>query len=198
MTPADEKSPGDITVLLHRWREGDTGARDQVMALAYDTLHMLARRFLSSERRGHTIQPTELVNEAFLRLARSNPTLNDRVHFFAVAANITRRILVDHARARQRERRGGGMASVPFEDDMVVTEESFSRMVEIDAALDKLASIDFRKARIVELVFFGGMTKDEAAVAMGVSPSTLFRDLKFAKVWLSKELALHQNSVDAP
>lgn len=168
------------------------------MELAYTQLHSLARRFLGGERKGHTIQPTELVNEAFLRLARSNPSLNDRIHFFAVAANVTRRVLVDHARAKRRERRGGGWSPVSFDDTMAVTEESFSRMVEIDAALDKLMAIDERKARIVELIFFGGMTKDEAAVAMGLSPSTLFRDLKFAKAWLAKELEVPRPNEEAP
>ncbi|MCW5962959.1 MAG: sigma-70 family RNA polymerase sigma factor [Bryobacterales bacterium] len=196
--PDSEVPQGDITVLLHRWRDGDEGARDQLMELAYEQLHSLARRFLGGERKGHTIQPTELVNEAFLRLARSNPSLNDRIHFFAVAANVTRRVLVDHARAKRRERRGGGWAPVSFEESMAVTEESFSRMVEIDAALDKLAAIDERKARIVELIFFGGMTKEEAAMAMGLSPSTLFRDLKFAKAWLAKELEVQRPNEDAP
>jgi RNA polymerase sigma factor (TIGR02999 family) len=182
------RDPGDITLLLRRWREGDDAARDQLMELAYDQLHSLARRYLGGERQGHTIQATELVNEAFLRLAKSNPSLNDRIHFFAVAANVTRRILVDHARSKRRNRRGGGAVMVPFDEAMLVTEESFSQMVEIDAALDKLAALDERKARIVELVFFGGLSKEEAAVAMGLSPSTLFRDLKFAKAWLAKEL----------
>ncbi len=186
--------PGDITILLRRWQDGDEAARDQLIELAYEQLHSLARRFLRGERQGHTIQPTELVNEAFMRLARSNPSLNDRIHFFAVAANITRRILVDHARAKRRERRGGGVAIVPFEDAIQATEESFSQVVEMDAALDKLAAIDPRKARIVELVFFGGLTKEEAAVAMDLSPSTLFRDLKFAKAWLAKELSVRQVS----
>lgn len=189
-----EGLPGDITILLRRWQDGDEAARDQLIELAYEQLHSLARRFLRGERQGHTIQPTELVNEAFMRLARSNPSLNDRIHFFAVAANITRRILVDHARAKRRERRGGGVAIVPFEDAIQATEESFSQVVEMDAALDKLAAIDPRKARIVELVFFGGLTKEEAAVAMDLSPSTLFRDLKFAKAWLAKELSVRQVS----
>ncbi len=183
-----ERFPGDITVLLRRWRDGDDTARNQLMELAYEQLHSLARRYLGGERQGHTIQATELVNEAFLRLAKSNPSLNDRIHFFAVAANVTRRILVDHARAKRRDRRGGGAAVVPFDEAMLVSEESFSQMVEIDAALNKLAGLDERKARIVELVFFGGLTKEEAAVAMELSPSTLFRDLKFAKAWLAKEL----------
>lgn len=189
-----EKPPGDITVLLHRWREGDESARDEVIALAYDQLHSLARRFLSGERRDHTIQPTELVNEAFLRLARSNPSLNDRVHFFAVAANITRRILVDYARSKARSRRGGGAVAVPFEETMAISKDSVAQVLEIDTALDKLAAVDHRKARIIELVFFGGMSVDEAALVMGVSPSTLFRDLKFAKAWLAKELTSQQNT----
>lgn len=158
------------------------------MELAYEQLHTLARRFLGTERQGHTLQPTELVNEAFLRLAGSNPSLKDRIHFFAVAANVTRRVLVDHARARNRNKRGGGAVAVVLDETMAVTEESFSRMVEIDAALDRLTAIDERKARLVELVFFGGLTKDETAEATGLSPATVFRELKFAKAWLAKEL----------
>jgi RNA polymerase sigma factor (TIGR02999 family) len=183
-----DSSPGDFTVLLHRWRDGDESARDTLMELAYEQLHTLARRFLGSERQGHTLQPTELVNEAFLRLAGSNPSLKDRIHFFAVAANVTRRVLVDHARARNRDKRGGGAVPVALDETMAITEESFSRMVEIDAALDRLTAIDERKARLVELVFFGGLTKDETAEATGLSPATVFRELKFAKAWLAKEL----------
>ena len=158
------------------------------MELAYDQLHALARRYLNGERRGHTLQATELVNEAFMRLAGSAPDLKDRIHFFAVAANVTRRVLVDHARGRSRAKRGNGLDPVSFEEAMAVTEESFAQMIEIDQALDRLSAIDERKARIVELVFFGGLTKEEAAAAMDLSVSTLFRELKFAKAWLAKEL----------
>lgn len=182
------ESAGDITVLLRRWRAGDLSARDSLMELAYDQLHALARRYLGGERPGHTLQATELVNEAFLRLAGSNPELKDRIHFFAVAANVTRRILVDHARGRSRNKRGGGAIPVRLDEAMAITEESFSQMVEIDAALDRLKTLDERKARIVELIFFGGLTKEEAAIALDVSVSTLFRELKFAKAWLAKEL----------
>lgn len=181
-------SPGDFTVLLHRWRDGDESARDTLMELAYEQLHALARRFLGSERQGHTLQPTELVNEAFLRLAGSNPSLKDRIHFFAVAANVTRRVLVDHARARRRGKRGGGAIPVLLDETMAVTDDNFARMVEIDEALDRLAALDERKARLVELVFFGGLTKEETAEATGLSPATVFRELKFAKAWLAKEL----------
>jgi RNA polymerase sigma factor (TIGR02999 family) len=189
-------SPGDFTVLLHRWRDGDESARDTLMELAYEQLHALARRFLGSERQGHTLQPTELVNEAFLRLAGSNPSLKDRIHFFAVAANVTRRVLVDHARARRRGKRGGGAIPVLLDETMAVTDDNFTRMVEIDEALDRLAALDERKARLVELVFFGGLTKEETAEATGLSPATVFRELKFAKAWLAKELERRNPSAE--
>jgi RNA polymerase sigma factor (TIGR02999 family) len=189
-------SPGDFTVLLHRWRDGDESARDTLMELAYEQLHALARRFLGSERQGHTLQPTELVNEAFLRLAGSNPSLKDRIHFFAVAANVTRRVLVDHARARRRGKRGGGAIPVILDETMAVTDDNFARMVEIDEALDRLAALDERKARLVELVFFGGLTKEETAEATGLSPATVFRELKFAKAWLAKELERRNASAE--
>jgi RNA polymerase sigma factor (TIGR02999 family) len=142
------------------------------------------------------LQPTELVNEAFLRLAGSNPSLKDRIHFFAVAANVTRRVLVDHARARRRGKRGGGAIPVILDETMAVTDDNFARMVEIDEALDRLAALDERKARLVELVFFGGLTKEETAEATGLSPATVFRELKFAKAWLAKELERRNASAE--
>ena len=185
MTP-DTKS---VTKLLHDLRGGDRRAFDDLIPIVYDQLHKLAAYSLRAERPGHTLPATALVHEAYLRLVGSDVSWNDRVHFYAVASRVMRRILVDHAKASQRDKRGGGAVKVPLEDAVAVAAQTPSSIVSLDEALERLAARDKRKSEIVELLFFGGMTYDETAEALGVSAATVHRELKMAKAWLHGELA---------
>ena len=177
-----------VTQLLGAWREGDTDALHSLMPLVYDQLHRIASGYLRRERADHTLQSTALINEAFLALADSDVSLTNRVHFFAVAANAMRRILIDHARAANRLKRGGCMLQVTFIDDEVGTVDAIS-LLGLDGALDKLAELDERKARIVELHYFGGLNYDEIATVLGVSAATVSRELRFSKAWMRTELS---------
>jgi len=178
-----------ITELLREWREGKREALDRLPPVVYDELHQLARRYMRGERAGHTLQPTAVVHEAYLRLVNADVPWQDRVHFFAVAARLMRRILVDHAKSRRRAKRGGGGVRVTLEDALVVSAEPPPELVVLDEALEELAARDDRKARIVELHFFGGLTYDELAEAVQVSTATVHRELRLAKAWLQRELA---------
>jgi|SRR5579883_510748 len=177
-----------ITSLLHAWREGDDSARDAVMAIVYEQLRTLAGRVLQSENSGHTLQPTAIVHEAYLRLVKTDIPWEDRIHFFSLAARLMRRILVDHARTKHRVKRGGGMAVLPFEDSLQVATDDPTPLLELDAALDRLAEFDARKARIVELFYYGGLTQEEIGAATELSPSTVLRELKMARAWLQNQL----------
>ncbi len=177
-----------VTTLLHHWRAGDKAALDQLTPLIYDDLWRIAARQLRAERSGHTLQATALVNEAFARLADAEIAWQDRAHFFAIAARLMRRILTDYGRARQRDKRGGGIRPVTLHEDSGTPVET-DRLLELDAALTKLARIDERKSDILVLHFFGGMTYDEMAEALGISAATVDRDLRLAKAWLANELA---------
>jgi RNA polymerase sigma factor (TIGR02999 family) len=179
----------EFTKLLHASREGNAEAFESLMPLVYQELHRIAHRCLSSERDGHTLQTTALVNEAYLRLAGSAPEYNDRTHFFALAARTMRRILVDYAKARMTNKRGGGAYKVELEDALAIESEPDDRIIEIDRALTALEQQDPRKAQIVELIFFSGMTREEAAEAMGLSPATVFRELRLAKAWIHAALS---------
>ena len=184
------ESTPPITQLLREWRSGSREALDRLTPLVYGELRRLARRSMRGERVGHTMQPTALVHEAYLRLAGAQVDWQDRVHFFSMAARLMRRILVDHARAARRARRGGGMERVTLHDGLGVAEPSGALdLVALDDALSELSAQDERKARIVELHFFGGLTYDEVAAAVGVSAATVHRDLRLAKAWLRKELS---------
>ena len=176
----------EVSRLLVAWKQGDDIARDQLMALVYDELHQLAGRYMRSERQ-MTLQPTALVNEAYLRLADAGVPWTGRVHFFAVAAGIMRRILVDEARRRRADKRGGG--EVPLQlDEALVAIQPASDLLALDLALERLASVDERKCRVLELRFFAGLTIDETAAALEVSHATVERDLKMARAWLADEL----------
>ena len=174
----------DITELLAQWSSGQREAMDRLIPLVYQQLLSLARRRMSLEAPDHSLRPTELVHEAYLRLIRSEIPAKNRAHFYAICAQLMRRILVDHARASLREKRGGGAVMVPLDGMDVVSPGTPERVLAIHEVLEKLAELDARKAQVVELVVFGGVEQDIAAEALDISPATLRRDLKLAKAWL--------------
>ena len=181
--------PTDVTGLLLAWGRGDAAALDRLIPLVHGHLHEIARRCMAGERQGQTLQATALVNEAYLRLADSKKlSLRDRAHFFALSARMMRRILVDHARARQSAKRGGLDARVTFDEALVVTKEPGDELVALDDALVALAQFDERKSRVVEMRFFAGLSVDETAAALDVSPDTVMRDWRIAKAWLEREM----------
>lgn len=166
-------SPTEVTQLLINWRHGDQAALDQLMPIVYDELHRLADRYMSRERPDHTLQATALVHEAYLRLVTMDVSWQDRAHFFAVAAQLMRRILVDHARSHQYAKRGGGARKVSLDEATIVSEARAADLVALDDALTSLATMDPRKSRIIELRFFGGLTVEETAEVLSVSPATI-------------------------
>jgi RNA polymerase sigma factor (TIGR02999 family) len=177
-----------VTSLLRNWREGDQAAFDELVPLVYSELRKLAARQLRGERASHTFRPTELVAELYLKLAGSQPAeWNDRVHFFAVAARSMRQVLVDHARRRDADKRGGGERPVELPTGLPGGERA-TDLVELDRALDALAQHDERKARVVELHYFGGLEQPEIAKLLGVHVNTVARDLRFAESWLFAQL----------
>jgi RNA polymerase sigma-70 factor (ECF subfamily) len=176
-----------VTGLLHAWSGGDRAALDELIPLVHKQLRQLARRHLARERPGHTMQPTALVNEAYIRLVRERGMAwRDRAHFLAVAAQLMRFILVDHARRHRYKKRGGGTPTVALDID--VEDPRPAGILAIDGALDDLAKIDERKARVVEMRVFGGLSVAESAQLLGVSPETVTRDWRFARAWLQREL----------
>jgi RNA polymerase sigma factor (TIGR02999 family) len=181
--------PKNVTQLLQQSRSGNKVAFDELMPVVYDQLHKLAARCFRAERPGHTLRTTALVHEAYLRLVDSDVAYNDRVHFYAVAARVMRRILVDHAKAQHREKRGGDVEQISLEQGADVGAQPPAHLLDLDEALERLAARDRRKSEVVELLFFGGLTYDEAAAALEISPATLHRELKMAKAWLFNELA---------
>ena len=179
----------DVTVLLKAWADGDATALEQLVPLVNRELHKLARQFMASEGAGHSLQPTALINEAYLRLiGGAQVEWRDRAHFFATSARLMRRILVDVARSKRYLKRGGGAAMAPLDDAADVAVDRAPDLVALDLALEALAQIDFRKSRVVELRFFGGLSVQETALALEVSPGTVNRDWQFAKSWLRREL----------
>jgi RNA polymerase sigma factor (TIGR02999 family) len=193
-----EVSRREVTGLLHRWRDGDAAALEQLVPLVYDQLHRLARHYLRGERSGHTLQTTALVHEACLRLIGPSPAdWNGRAHFYAVAARVMRRLLVDHARARRGPRRGGEAIRVALDGAAVVPERA-DDLVALDDALRRLAELDPRKIQIVELRYFGGLSVEETADALGVSAITVKREWPRIKAWLFRELAGDERRGDGP
>jgi RNA polymerase sigma-70 factor (ECF subfamily) len=185
-------SPG-VTKLLRAWSEGENAALDQLIPLVYQELRCLARWYMYGERAGHTLQTTALVNEAYLRLIDSRKVQwQSRVHFFAISAQLMRRILVDFARSRRYQKRGGGWQKVTFDEGLTVPPRQARDLVRLDSALDALARTDARKARVVELRFFGGLSVEETAEALKVSPDTVLRDWRLAKAWLAREMGKTQ------
>lgn len=180
----------EITQLLVAWSSGDESALAQLAPLVHDELHRLAHHYMSRERAGHTLQTTALVNEAYLRLIDwKNVRWQNRAHFFAVSAQLMRRILVDVARAHNYEKRGGGRRRVELDKAAVVADDKSTNIVALDEALKALAELDERQSRVVELRFFGGLTNDEVAEVLKVSEATVRRDWSLARAWLHRELA---------
>ncbi|HWO26818.1 MAG TPA: sigma-70 family RNA polymerase sigma factor [Kofleriaceae bacterium] len=178
-----------ITALLHAWAQGDRDALDRLTPLVYGELHHLAGAYLRRERSDHTLSPTALISEAFLRLVvGEHPAYEHRVQFFAVAARHMRRILIDHARGRTAGKRGGRDRPVTFDEALVATADRPEELVALDDALEALASVDERKARAVELRYFGGMSHKEIADALAVHENTVARDLRLAQAWLHRHM----------
>ena len=184
-----KSAQGEITQLLTDWSEGNEAALKKLLPLVYGELHRLANAYMRRERQDHTLQTTALVHEAYLRLVgQQNVQWQTRAHFFAVAARVMRNILVDHARGRGRAKRGEGKPGLPLGDVAVMSDERADELVAVNTALDGLAAIDPRKGRVFELRYFGGMSVDEAAEALKVSPATVTRDWRMARAWLRREL----------
>jgi RNA polymerase sigma-70 factor (ECF subfamily) len=179
----------EVTRLLHDWRRGDQGALDKLMPLVYDELHRLAHRYMLREHGGNTLQTTAVVNEAYLRLIDAQHIeWKDRAHFFAISANLMRRILVEFARSRGRYKRGGDVRKVELDEAFVLSPQRGADLVVLDDALTALAAMDERKAKVIELRFFGGLSVEETAEVLDVSPDTVMRDWRLAKVWLWREM----------
>ena len=181
--------PSDVTELLLKWKDGDASALDRLMPLVYDELRRLARRCLRRERAGHTMQTTTLVHEAYLRLIDANRIpWEDRAHFFAIAAQLMRRVLVDEARKRHFKKRGGEFTRISLDEAMTVSRERERELMALDEALDRLATFAARKCRVVELRFFAGMSIEETAAALNISTDIVKREWRTAKLWLLHEL----------
>lgn len=184
----EQAKPNSITRLLLDWRNGDQRALDRLLPLIYEELRGLAGGYMRAERPGHTLQATALVHEAYVRLINMDISWQDRAHFFAVAARSMRRILVDHARARGRDRRGAGAKPVSMNEALLVTPPPSDDLLALDEALDRLAAFDPAKSRAVELHYFGGLSYEEAAEVLQVAPSTVHREVTIARAWLHREL----------
>lgn len=179
----------DVTGLLLKWGQGDQEALSRLIPLVHQELHRIARRCMAGERVGNSLQATALVNEAYLRLVDGTAVAwHDRAHFLAVSARVMRRILVDRARARLAEKRGGQAARVTFDEALVVTDEARLDFIALDDALQALATFDERKSRVIEMRFFGGLSVEETAAVLEVSPATVMGDWRLAKAWLKREM----------
>lgn len=185
-TRAPAPSPGEVTRLIEAWRAGDESARDRLIPVVYEQLRRRAAGHLRRERRGHTLRPTDLVHETYLRLLAQDPAWQNREQFFAVASRMMRRILVDHARRRSAAKRG--RLCVTLVEDLARAEVAEPDLLDLDAALEELTALDERQARLVDLRFFGGLRIEEAASVLGVSPATAHRDWALAKAWLYRRL----------
>ena len=178
-----------VTDLLTRWSEGDDAVLAELTPLVYEELRRLAHRQMGAERTDHTLQTTALVSEAYLRLAdQTNPRWQNRAHFFAVAARAMRQILVSYARSQRAEKRGGGALKIELDEAALVSPEESKQIVDLHEALETLATLDSRKAQVVELKYFGGLNYDEMAEVLKISPVTVRRDWEFARAWLHTEL----------
>ncbi len=179
----------EITGLLQAWSQGESSALERLLPLVHGELRRLAGRYMARERDGHLLQTTALVNEAYLRLVDAgNLRWQDRAHFYAISANLMRRILVDYARSRGSRKRGGDLRQVELEESACLSPEPDENLLDLDEALKALAEIDARKARVVELRFFGGMSLEESAEVLQVSADTVWRDCDLAKTWLYRRL----------
>ncbi len=189
MASSAMSDPHEVTKLLADWSEGDEAALEKLTPVVYEELHRLAHRYMHGQRPDHTLQTTALANEAYLRLVdQSPPSFKNRSHFFAVAATAMRQILLNHARDLQRQKRGGGASKVELESAALVSPEQTKTVLDVDEALERLALLDPRKARIVELKYFGGLHEDEIAGVLKISAITVRRDWRFARAWLYTEM----------
>jgi len=190
--------PTQVTRLLIDWKQGDTKALDQLIPLVYQELRQLAGGYLRNERLDHTLQPTALLHEAYLRLVEQEmPEWQSRAHFFGVAARLMRQILVDHARTHNASKRGSALQKLSLDEALpVYNYESKATILSLDEALNRLASFDERKARVIEMRAFGGMTVEDTALALGVSEPTIKRDMRLAQAWLRRELQLAPASTE--
>jgi len=185
-TPA----PDEVTQLLVEWRDGSRSALDRLIPLVERELRRLARSYMRRERADHTLQTTALINEAYMRLVKQrNVQWQNRAHFFGIAAQLMRRILIDHAKGHRRAKRGGDAIKVSLDDVAAPSTDRSEELLALDAALEKLAAIDPRKGRVVEMRYFGGMTLEEAAEVLEVSPNTVMRDWRMARAWLEREIS---------
>jgi RNA polymerase sigma factor (TIGR02999 family) len=181
--------PNEITPLLLRWSQGDEAALGLLLPIVYQELHHLAQSYLRRERANHTLQPTALINEAYLRLVKQDfPEWESRSHFFGVAARLMRQILVEHARAHAAEKRGGGGAPLSLDEALVYTSDNAAELAALDDALQALAQFDERKAHVIELRYFGGLSVAETAAALGLSLATIGHEARLARAWLQREL----------
>ncbi|MCG8461479.1 MAG: sigma-70 family RNA polymerase sigma factor [Holophagales bacterium] len=189
-SPRPRPARGGVTQLLERWRRGDQEAFERLIPLVYDELRLVARGQLAAERPDHTLQPTALVHEAYFRMVgRDHPQWKSRSHFFAVSALVMRRVLIDHARGQNRLRRGSDQVRVDLADDQIESPAPHARLLALDEALDRLEREDPRKAQVVQLRFFGGLTLDEVAEVLQIAQVTVVRDWRMARAWLLRELA---------
>jgi len=180
----------EITQLLLRWSSGDQAALNQLMPIVYDELYKLAHGYLRRERPDHTLQPTALINEAYLRLVKQDfPEWQSRRHFYGVAAQLMRQILVDYARTRAADKRGGGAQILSLDEALTFSDEKAAEFVAFDDALLALAKFDWRKVRIIELRYFGGLSLEETAAELGISITTIGDEMRLARAWLRRELA---------
>ncbi len=185
---ADDKK-NDVTELLIAWGEGDKDALDKLVPFVHDELRRLAHHYMSGEKKGHLLQTTALVNEAYIKLVDSSRVKwEDRNHFIAVSAQMMRRVLVDFARSQNYQKRGGGLHQVTFAEDLNIPLSKNEDLVALDEAIENLTKMDERKGKVVELRFFGGLTVEETADVLKVSPDTVMRDWKFSKAWMLREL----------
>lgn len=182
-----------VTALLQAWSAGDTTALDRLIPLVHAELRRLARRYMRRERSGHTLQTTALINEAYLRLVDAHTVdWRNRAHFFGIAARVMRRVLVDFARERSYRKRGGGSCRVTLDESLLIAQTPDADLVALDDGLNALAEVDPRKSRAIELRFFGGLSIEEAALVLDVSPETVKRDCRLAKAWLLRWLTEHE------
>ena len=189
-----DPSENSVTLLLRNWRSGCEEALNQLIPLVYQQLHAIASQRLRSEDPGITINATALIHEAYLQLAKSELSIENRLHFFALCSRMMRRILIDHARAQHRSKREGSNVRIPLDESIAIAPDQLGALLDIDDALGRLAEFDMRKSEIVQLLFFGGLTQNDAAAVLNISRATLNRELRLAKAWLYNELRRPVNS----
>ena len=188
--PIPSLPPQEVTQLLVDWGNGNQAALDRLMPVVYTELRQLAHWYMRRERPGHTMQTTALIHEAYLRLVDQNQVRwQHQAHFFGIAARLMRQILIEHARSHTRAKRGGGVGTISLDEAAIVSQARATELLALDDALERLATIDPRKSRVVELRFFGGLSVEEAAIVLNVAPNTVLRDWRLAKAWLHREIS---------